>query len=168
MTDDRLERNLIQQEAEGFDLEKNPWNLFYDWFCKDSSLHNKGVVLSAKLKAVMKANAQAAHPWFNPETTYTFFKNNCLVAGPLYDDFRICDLTQDGEVIFTIIPADPILEEKRGWESYGYRVVSHQAILWGRVNNFQEPLVQGKWPSVLDYFRKGRDPQALTKKMLEM
>ena len=34
---------------------------------------------------------------------YVFFKNNCPVNGPLYDDFRICDV-ESGNVIYTVIP----------------------------------------------------------------
>jgi len=69
---------------------------FYDWFCKDSSLERKAKALFPKVIKFV-----AAHPDIAPSRTYVFFKNNCPGAGPLYDDFRICN---DNEVIYTVIP----------------------------------------------------------------
>jgi hypothetical protein len=37
----------------------------------------------------------------NLETMYVWFKNNCPLAGSLYDDFRIADI-ETGETLFTI------------------------------------------------------------------
>ena len=69
---------------------------FYDWFCKDSSLERKANTLFPKVKKFIAAN-----PDIDILSTYVFFKNNCPMNGPLYDDFRICN---DDEVIYTIIP----------------------------------------------------------------
>jgi len=69
---------------------------FYDWFCKDSSLERKAKALFPKVKKFV-----AAQPEIDPSRTYVFFKNNCPGAGPLYDDFRICN---EKEVIYTVIP----------------------------------------------------------------
>ena len=69
---------------------------FYDWFCKDSSLERKANALFPKVKKFIAAN-----PDIDILSTYVFFKNNCPMNGPLYDDFRICNA---GEVLFTIIP----------------------------------------------------------------
>ena len=68
---------------------------FYDWFCKDSSLERKANALFPKVKKFV-ASTQV-----DILDTYVFFKNNCPVIGPLYDDFRICD---DNGVLFTVIP----------------------------------------------------------------
>jgi hypothetical protein len=71
---------------------------FYDWFCKDSSLERKANILFPKVKRFLKENSD-----IDILETYVFFKNNCPMNGPLYDDFRICDV-ESGNVIYTVIP----------------------------------------------------------------
>ena len=108
-------------------------HFFYDWFCKDESLPNKSRKLLKKLHAVSPS-------WrFNPETTYTFFKNNCPGNGSLYDDFRICDIAS-GDVIYTITP------------SCGHKSSNGRAEVWGKENDFKEPLMTGTWNDVKHYF----------------
>jgi len=93
---------------------------FYDWFCKRQSLARKSQQLFSRLKTFLK------HVDIDLEKTYVFFKNNCPVPGPLYDDFRICDL-ETGNVIYTVVP------------SY-----NGQSEVWGSANDFKEPLFEGK------------------------
>jgi hypothetical protein len=93
---------------------------FYDWFCKDTSLERKARSLYAKVKKFLKAN-----PQIDTTKVYVFFKNNCPMVGPLYDDFRICDLENDGNIMFTVVP------------KCGH---SGKAEIWGRKNNFEGPL----------------------------
>ena len=62
------------------------------------------------------------------DSTYVFFKNNCPLGGPLYDDFRICDV-ESGNVLYTVTP-------KCGHTG--------EAELWGRENEFDGPLKTGK------------------------
>ena len=50
------------------------------------------------------------------------------MKGSLYDDFRICDL-ETGDVIWNVTA-------KSGH--------THQAEVWGRVNDFKEPVAVGK------------------------
>ena len=69
---------------------------FYDWFCKDSSLERKAHALFPRVKRFLKE-----HPEIDIHSTYVFFKNNCPINGPLYDDFRICN---ENEVIYAVIP----------------------------------------------------------------
>lgn len=71
---------------------------FYDWFCKDSSLENK-----AKRLFPMVVKFVKHHPEIDTEKVYVFFKNNCPLNGPLYDDFRICDI-ETGDVLWTVTP----------------------------------------------------------------
>ena len=68
---------------------------FYDWFCKDSALERKANILFPKVKKFIESTR------VDILDTYVFFKNNCPMNGPLYDDFRICD---DNGVLFTVIP----------------------------------------------------------------
>ena len=67
---------------------------FYDWFCKDSLLERKAHALFPRVKRFLKE-----HPEIDIHSTYVFFKNNCPMNGPLYDDFRICNGEQ---VLFTV------------------------------------------------------------------
>jgi len=92
---------------------------FYDWFCKDTSLEKKSKRLFTMVKRWVKERNT------DTEKVYVFFKNNCPMNGPLYDDFRICDL-ETGNVIFTVIPK-----------------CSHsgKAEVWGRQNDFNGAIV---------------------------
>ena len=87
--------------------------LWYDWFCADSQLVFRGLKLLKKLSAI------ASSPKFDPDRCYVFFKNNCPIYGPTYDDFRIVD------------------DETRDVQ---YTVSSN---LWGVDNDFNEPLAHG-------------------------
>jgi hypothetical protein len=53
----------------------------------------------------------------NLDKMYVFFKNNCPMRGPLYDDFRICD-KEDGKVLYTVVLKDPRSEGKPLWTVY--------------------------------------------------
>lgn len=136
------EKNLIQWIKE-FDEGKfdNPDRStqieagWYDWFCKDTSLVKKTVSLGSKLKSIIKS------PKLDPANQYVLFKNNCPVRGELYDDFRICDILT-GDVIFTIVP-------KSGHEVHGGK-----GNVWGRENNFKDPLFEGSWKEIKNWFLK--------------
>lgn len=84
---------------------------WYDWFCKDSSLLRKtqrmGRII-AKLNHGGKVDLASCYVWF---------KNNCPLNGPLYDDFRFADL-ENGEVQFTI-------QLDCCWNNHKY-------VVWGR------------------------------------
>ena len=75
--------------------DQNTCYNFYDWFCKDSALERKANILFPKVKKFIESTQ------VDILDTYVFFKNNCPVNGPLYDDFRICD---ENGVLFTVIP----------------------------------------------------------------
>ncbi len=92
---------------------------FYDWFCKPSSLRNKSWKLMKQVKTFLKHN-----PQIDLLEHYVFFKNNCPMRGPLYDDFRICNI-ETGDVVFTVIP------------KCGH---SGLAEIWGRENDFKGPI----------------------------
>ena len=68
---------------------------WYDWFCKDSSLVNKTKRMGNIIKKVKDGGKVNMTDW------YIWFKNNCPLNGPLYDDFRLADI-ETGEVQFTI------------------------------------------------------------------
>jgi len=106
---------------------------WYDWFCRDTSLRGKTQKLGKKVLQLMKSDK------IDAEANYVFFKNNCPMAGSLYDDFRIC-CSETGDVIYTVIP------------SCGHDSSKGQAQVWGRENNFDGPLVEGNWKTVKQFF----------------
>ena len=73
-------------------------NNFFDWFCKDTSLRNKAIRLYRNVRTFVKNT-----PSLDLDKHYVFFKNNCLLGGSLYDDFRICDI-ESGDVIYNVTP----------------------------------------------------------------
>lgn len=91
--------------------KKDPYDLFYDWFTKDSSLPGKAKRLLASVRAIVKTGTKA----FDPRKTYVFFKNNCPCCGGLYDDLRICDV-ESGDVLFNVCPSKKaIYWNGNGW-----------------------------------------------------
>jgi hypothetical protein len=103
---------------------------WYDWFCRDSSLATKTRILGKKAKQLAESTK------IDMDTMYVWFKNNCPMRGGLYDDLRIADL-ETGDVIYTIIPRC---------------AHSGKAEVWGRENNFKNPLVAGSWKDVKSFF----------------
>ena len=128
-----MEKSIKQTLQEWENDELNIRSLWYDWFCKDTSLHNKGLALLRKLKAISKSSK------FDNDKTCVVFKNNCPLNGRLYDDFRICDI-ESGDVIYTIIP------------SSGHNFNKGRAELWGRDNDFKEAIVEGTWKDIKAWF----------------
>jgi len=107
----------------------NNKDLWYDWCCKTSALHNRGITLLKKLKSIKNSIK------FDKNNTYVFFKNNCPYFGPLCDDFRIID-KETHDIIFIVFP-----KNEKGF-----------AEVWGRENNFNSPLVEGTWKDVKIFF----------------
>ena len=106
---------------------------WYDWFCRDTSLAAKTQKLGKKAIQLMQSEKIDIHK------NYVWFKNNCPMSGNLYDDLRIADI-ETGDVIYTIIPAN------------GHTFVKGKAEVWGRENNFVQPLVSGTWKDVKTFF----------------
>ena len=100
---------------------------FYDWFCRDSALEKKSENLFKKLNSISKSSK------FDLDKTYSFFKNNCPIKGATYDDFRICDL-ESGNTIYTVSYRKGIYE------------------VFGKENNFNCSLVEGKWIDIKNFF----------------
>jgi len=94
---------------------------FYDWFCSDKALKAKSEKLFKMVKRWVKYRNT------DTEKVYVFFKNNCPANGPLYDDFRICDV-ETSDVIWTVVP------------KCGH---SGKAEVWGRQNDFKGPIAVG-------------------------
>ena len=113
-------------EAGDFDC-----GVWFDWFCSDKALINRGKALASKVKSI------AASDKFNNDECYVFFKNNCPMSGPLYDSFSICD-QQSGKLKFWVTP-------KSGHNGLA-EVVSINEV--GQAVT----LVKGSWKDVKDFF----------------
>lgn len=106
---------------------------FYDWFCLDKSLAAKGQRL---LKIALDLSKSARIDCGN---TSVSFKNNCPVFGRLYDDIKFTDV-KTGKILYTIVPHS-------GCDSNKGR-----AEIWGRDNNFEQPLFEGTWKEAKKWF----------------
>ena len=93
---------------------------WYDWFCNTSSLRNKTYKMGRIVKQVKDGGKVDLDNW------YVWFKNNCPMVGPLYDDFRFAD-RKSGDVQFTIT-----IDDKRAKSKYE---------VWGRKNGFSGPII---------------------------
>ena len=109
-------------------------NFWSDWFCKDSSLVNKGYSLLQKLNQIADSKK------IDADKTYVWFKNNCPLNGNLYDDFRISDI-ESGDVIYCIIPKS------------GHECDEGKAQLYSREHGFETPVIEGTWKDIKDWFR---------------
>ena len=126
----KKEISLFEQIRTNAHLSDN-CSLFYDWFCKDTSLPRKAKTLMGMVRKI------AFSQKFDATKTYVFFKNNCPMMGSLYDDFRICEL-ETGDVLYTVSPRNAFEKGK--------------CTVYGRENDFDEPLIIGTAKEVVDWF----------------
>lgn len=101
---------FVNNEYASFDRKTQIEAGWYDWFCKDTNLLNKTKRMGNIIKQIKDGGK------VDLDNNYVFFKNNCPLCHPLYDDFRICDIST-GNVLFTITLKDPY--EKRNYCVYG-------------------------------------------------
>ena len=71
-------------------------HLWYDWFCEDSQLFEKGKHMMNIISEINNENLL--------DNTYVFFKNNFSQRN--YDSFSICDINS-GDVLYWIGIKDP-------------------------------------------------------------
>ncbi len=109
-------------------------DLWCDWFCKGSSLVNKGRSLLQKLSQI--ADSQK----IDTDKTYVWFKNHCPCNGSLYDSMSISDI-ETQNVIYCIIPKS------------GHKCDEGKAQLYSRENDFETPIVEGTWKDIKNWFR---------------
>jgi hypothetical protein len=112
-------KNFNEGAFETLDVKTQIDAGWYDWFCRDSSLKNKTFKMGNIIKQIKDGGK------VNLDKTYVWFKNNCPMNGPLFDDFRIARL-DNNEVQLNIQIDSP-------WEDSKYTV-------YGITNVFLEPL----------------------------
>jgi hypothetical protein len=83
---------------------------WYYWFCRDTSLSNKTKKMGQIIKQ-FKVEGKV-----NSDKTYVWFKNNCPINHPLYDDFRIANINDNATQL--------IVQLDSPWESKKYTVYS--------------------------------------------
>ena len=125
--------NFLRGEYDAPDVQTQIKAGWYDWFCQDKSLAAKTEKLGRRLIKIAKSKK------IDLDNNYVFFKNNCPVNGTLYDDFRICDI-KTHDVIYTITP------------SCGHTHTKGRSEVWGRENEFNEPLLTGTWKDIENFF----------------
>lgn len=86
---------FLNNEFDRNDLKTQVDAGWYDWFCKAESLRNKTYKIGRIIKQVKGCGKVDLDNW------YVWFKNNCPMSGPLYDDFRFADRI-NGDIRFTI------------------------------------------------------------------
>ena len=108
---------------------------WFDWFCRDTSLANKTKRMGNIIKQI-KAGGKV-----DLETSYVWFKNNCPLSGPLYDDFRIADMETNNNLF--VVQFDCFRHESK------YTV-------YERLDGFEKPVFESNSSrELVKWFNKG-------------
>jgi len=92
---------------------------WYDWFCRDTSLRNKTYYMSNIIRKIKDS------PKIGLDTQCILFRNHCPISHPLYDSFKISNITS-GEIVYEV-------NIKSGFEKNKFTV-------YGIENMYQKPL----------------------------
>ena len=111
--------NLGEFESRDVKIQINAG--WYDWFCKDTSLANKTKTMGQVIKQ-LKPNGKV-----DLDKSFIWFKNNCPLNHPLYDDFRIAKI-ENGETEYIVQTNSP-------WETKKYTV-------YGVIDFFNQPVFE--------------------------
>nr|WP_326186714.1 hypothetical protein [uncultured Oscillibacter sp.] len=107
---------------------------WYDWFCRDEGL-------AGRLKKIAPVVMGITDP-FILDNYYLWFKNNCPLSGPLYDDVRFEPLSGERDGKYFVVTKDSP-HEKSKWtlytERYGFQEPEFQC---GNVRQMVERLNQ--------------------------
>jgi hypothetical protein len=114
-------QNFNQGEFDKKDSQTQIKAGWFDWFCKDSSLANKTKKMGNIIKQIKTGGK------VDLESSYVWFKNNCPLNGPLYDDFRIADIETNNNLIVVQIDSE--------WNDFKYTA-------YERLDGFEKPVFE--------------------------
>ena len=115
MSDNRIPLNIWMERFKNAEFENENTKVqieagWYDWFCRDTSLKNK----TKKMGNIIKQIKDGGKVDLN--NMYVWFKNNCPMSSPLYDDFRIANISDGATQL--------IVQINSPWEDERYAVYS--------------------------------------------
>ncbi len=110
MSDNRIPLNIWIERFKNAEFENENTEVqieagWYDWFCRDTSLKNKTKKMGNIIKQIKDGGK------INLNETFVWFKNNCPMSAPLYDDFRIANI-KDGATQLVIRINSPWKNER--------------------------------------------------------
>lgn len=114
-------QNFNQGEFDKKDTQTQIKAGWFDWFCKDSSLANKTKKMGNIIKQIKTGGK------VDLVSSYVWFKNNCPLNGPLYDDFRIADIETNNNLIVVQIDCE--------WNDFKYTA-------YERLDGFEKPVFE--------------------------
>lgn len=119
---------FTNEEFTIYDFQTQVGAGWYDWFCKTESLRNKTYRMGSIIKQIKSGGKVDLENW------YVWFKNNCPMSGPLYDDFRFAS-QKTGDVMFTI-------QINCCWNKHKYSVYGRKPTENGYTTFFDNPLFE--------------------------
>lgn len=134
---------------------------WYDWFCRDDAL-------AGRLKKIGRVVMGITEPYIL-DNYYVWFKNNCPLVGPLYDDVRFEPLVGERDGKYFVVSMDSP-HEKEKWalytERHGYETPEFGCgnlremtrYINGMANELEHGIVP-TFPKEMDTQKKQRSPR---------
>ena len=104
---------------------------WYDWFCPDSEL-------TGRLKELAEVVMGITDPSIL-DNYYVWFKNNCPITGPLYDDVRFEPLSGERDGKYFLVTLDSPHEKSRyvlHTERHGFEKPEFECEQLGQMTNY--------------------------------
>lgn len=119
---------------------------WYDWFCNDDAL-------AGRLKKIAKVVMGITDPAIL-DNYYVWFKNNCPMIGPLYDDVRFEPLVGERKGRYFLVALDSphekkkwaLITERHGFDSPEFECGDVREMT-KYINGAARELSQGLWPA---------------------
>ena len=140
-------RYTINEFIEDYERNSDQFYGFYDWFCTDLSLKKRAKSFVPKLKFLVKEGL------LDGDKLYVWFKNNCPMAGSLYDDMRFSTINGE-DFKGGIAPRT------------GYTNKKNKCSIWGfaKTNDKYPPLIQDEFIDWSTFKKEIKTNKALKEK----